>query len=366
MDLCTRGGCGVDGLLAELIASQTIGRTPPPDLMLLDFNQNNAGWGDIEKFIRVAHIFLPSTLLLIIWTGYRTDTPIRSSTDNLGHDSKVFTLSVARHYELPLLCYTDAEDEYARQGGDYDTMWKSVDLARRDRAHPAASAHVYLSDILVHLMNVEIRKLRTCSFGEASALPDGPLRRKTYNATLEAQWKRPLNPDEKGDPKKVPRHMLQTFNIESVNACIEPLSMHSAYEPSPSSPQLSQDDSWRLYEDRPRKPGWITEGAGTGWITFPVIFGKTPKLIVSYLRSYEGLGAVEAVLHAKGKPNVSLGTIHGTVVGEADRVSETETLAFQGSYWMYHNGSWLPSTSANVSFRLQKGKKFKVTGVVAC
>lgn len=49
---------------------------------------------------------------------------------------------------------------------------------------------------------------------------------------------------------------------------------------------------WRLYEDRPGKPGWISSGPNGSTITFDVTFGARPRLTLSWMLGYAGLGRV--------------------------------------------------------------------------
>lgn len=66
--------------------------------------------------------------------------------------------------------------------------------------------------------------------------------------------------------------------------CNPPATMHSAYSPSPRV-----NTGWPLTEDRAGKPGWISTGNGS-WIIFPIKFGTTPRLMLTYLRSRTSLG----------------------------------------------------------------------------
>ena len=50
-------------------------------------------------------------------------------------------------------------------------------------------------------------------------------------------------------------------------------------------------DGWRLFEDRPNKPGWIAERDGAR-LAFELRFGAAPRIVFSVLRSYTGLGNV--------------------------------------------------------------------------
>ena len=50
--------------------------------------------------------------------------------------------------------------------------------------------------------------------------------------------------------------------------------------------------NWALVEDMPGKPGWVTDTKEASFIAFNVSFGPRPRLFITYLRSYTGLGNV--------------------------------------------------------------------------
>ena len=88
--------------------------------------------------------------------------------------------------------------------------------------------------------------------------------------------------------------------------CTVPVTAHSAYDKMAQS-EINRDyhGPWKLIQDRPGKPGWISSVHGSN-ITFSVRFGPTPTLLVNYLRSYEGLG--DAVLSLNNAQVILRGT----------------------------------------------------------
>ncbi|CAE7354507.1 unnamed protein product [Symbiodinium natans] len=85
LDNRARGGCDMACALPDMVLSQNTA-TEPMDVMLLDFGQN--GWGSLlvflteespsvcyrlltpavpEEFVRACHLFLPKTLLVVLW-----------------------------------------------------------------------------------------------------------------------------------------------------------------------------------------------------------------------------------------------------------------------------------------------------------
>mmetsp|Transcript_85037 Transcript_85037/g.264196 ORF Transcript_85037/g.264196 Transcript_85037/m.264196 type:complete len:510 (-) Transcript_85037:94-1623(-) len=76
--------------------------------------------------------------------------------------------------------------------------------------------------------------------------------------------------------------------LDAFQPCLEPLSAYDASVPETTSgAQLGI--GWELTEDRPGKPGWISEKAGAR-MAFPVRFGKHPVLVITWMRSYENMG----------------------------------------------------------------------------
>jgi hypothetical protein len=62
--------------------------------------------------------------------------------------------------------------------------------------------------------------------------------------------------------------------------------------------QPARNEGWRMFEDRPGKPGWIIEsGNSTSSITFVLPCGKKRYVGVEYLRSYdERMGKVDMII----------------------------------------------------------------------
>jgi len=86
--------------------------------------------------------------------------------------------------------------------------------------------------------------------------------------------------------------------------CREPVSSYSAFSAHSliGAPMLTGD--WNLREDKPGKPGWIAESLGSV-VYFPVRFHRG-KLVVTWLKSYEGYGAAMVRVHAESAGGVIL------------------------------------------------------------
>ena len=57
-------------------------------------------------------------------------------------------------------------------------------------------------------------------------------------------------------------------------------------------------NGWRWSNEGRGKPGWVTTQVGAT-MTFNLTFGKHPSFVLSYLRSYEGLGSAEVSLNGQ-------------------------------------------------------------------
>mmetsp|Transcript_5707 Transcript_5707/g.16556 ORF Transcript_5707/g.16556 Transcript_5707/m.16556 type:complete len:539 (+) Transcript_5707:54-1670(+) len=80
-----------------------------------------------------------------------------------------------------------------------------------------------------------------------------------------------------------PPEALSTFQ-----PCLDPRSAYDASVPE-TTKGVQLGEGWSLYEDRPGKPGWISERSGAR-IAFPLRFGKHPALVITWMRSYENMG----------------------------------------------------------------------------
>merc|ERR1711983_411521 len=89
-------------------------------------------------------------------------------------------------------------------------------------------------------------------------------------------------------------------------------------------PQVLEGD-WRLYEDRPGKPGWIAEAEGSR-LRFPLEFGAHPTLTVTFLRSYQNISNMH--LQINGRKVLLSSRIK-------DRVSQSHTVFFNARHWEY-------------------------------
>lgn len=83
--------------------------------------------------------------------------------------------------------------------------------------------------------------------------------------------------------------------LKALDFCSLPTTDHSA---SSSATANVTAVRWDLMEDRPGKPGWIATSDDSS-IAFVVSFGALPRLMVTWLRSYEKLGDVDMTLNGR-------------------------------------------------------------------
>ena len=92
-----------------------------------------------------------------------------------------------------------------------------------------------------------------------------------------------------------PLTLSETQAVHSYDFCSEPMTEYSAFIPPAAGVSAHQ---WSLEEDRPGKPGWITYQNNSS-ISFQVSFGASPRLAVTWLRSYIGLGDARMTLNGR-------------------------------------------------------------------
>lgn len=88
------------------------------------------------------------------------------------------------------------------------------------------------------------------------------------------------------------------LDLEKATVCLAPTSEISAYLPPSATAAMGRDlgGTWKLFEDRPGKPGWIAS-VPHATHRFNVTFGAKPALGISYLRSYSSVGNAQITLN---------------------------------------------------------------------
>ena len=117
-----------------------------------------------------------------------------------------------------------------------------------------------------------------------------------------------------------PDTVVSRRHYDSVSGCERPLSSFTAGGSTASADAVDVvSDGWRLFEDRPGKPGWISESPNAT-ISFPQRFGPSPRIVISDLKSYNGLSNARIWIDDRqGEPAIVRGRYDGTDA----RVSQT-------------------------------------------
>mmetsp|Transcript_98148 Transcript_98148/g.263787 ORF Transcript_98148/g.263787 Transcript_98148/m.263787 type:complete len:261 (+) Transcript_98148:1-783(+) len=158
-------------------------------------------------------------------------------------------------------------------------------------------------------------------------------------------------------------------------SCRHPMSWFSAFEsikPHSKVPQPSYLDGWRLFEDRPGKPGWISETPSVNSraiMRVPLKFGPEPKLAVTFLRSYEGMGDADLVMNGR------TATLHGLWGSEnVEKVSQSFVAWFNAGINLSQpqfgeggaNGFGIaPNQEAELEIQ-SSGNRFKIIELSSC
>ena len=160
--------------------------------------------------------------------------------------------------------------------------------------------------------------------------------------------------------------------LSHFQVCSNPATYFHSYQefghpPHPDIKVLS--GNWSLYEDRPGKPGWISTKRG-GVIEFNVKFGENPRLILGFLRSYEGLG--DAIF---SMPLINRRSVILPGIEKEQHASQTYSLNMNVKQEIFHekfglNGvlGWgiKPHTETKARIMAMSNMKFKLLYVIAC
>ena len=95
-----------------------------------------------------------------------------------------------------------------------------------------------------------------------------------------------------------PLFISNNVDVDKYRICQKPSSFYNAQQYIKSNYNSSDiiAHNWLLLSDRIDKPGWISQSRNSS-ISFLCHFGKEPRLLVTYLRSYKGLSNVTMSLN---------------------------------------------------------------------
>ena len=198
-----------------------------------------------------------------------------------------------------------------------DDVWRTrISSLHNDEV--TFAAHQLIADMVWFWWNIAL----PCA-GEAAAAATGvsgsaPVAATAATAATEARPARlagrgaTLEPAEKlakvnsfamarSRTDRPPRHRPKVTAIHApaeVEICPEGfLTLHDAQQQrrAPTPPPAAPPSSWRLFEDRPGKPGWIANATGgrpEDELLLPLELGSRALLVVGFLTTYENAGRV--------------------------------------------------------------------------
>ena len=101
-------------------------------------------------------------------------------------------------------------------------------------------------------------------------------------------------------------------------------------------PTAIRASGWDLVEDRANKPGWVASSPAS-WIEFDVRFGAHPRLAITYLQSYAGLGAAVGRFLSQPGRTFTLDGLYDLMDPQlAQRVSQTTYLMMEVESKFFH------------------------------
>ena len=225
----------------------------PPSAIFVDFSVN-----DLfairrtpiatEALIRFVRENYPSTEIFFV----------ESFCADAGYNSYLTHKLVAEYYGVPFISYRSAVSPNC--GSDH--VWGFNKSSKHDRQmHPPWYVH----------RNI------------AYSIVQGLFR------FIQEECSKDMRLDQKIIPLPSPHSSLE--ELRSFEVC-KPISYYDANERLKSGDEsgvLVYNESWRLFEDRKDKAGWISTKGGSV-IEFDVEFGSQPRLVIGFLRSYAGMG----------------------------------------------------------------------------
>jgi len=245
------GGTTITAALASLAVWT---RMPvDSDLLLVDFIVNDS-WETQDMSIgSLNNLFSGYERLIITVKKIRPDLEIVFvNTCSLEKCHRVNNIIkfVAGHHGIAVISYTDLAMGLAEISGQGDLP--SVYWGTKN-THPPWTVHQLIGE--------------------------------TVWGCIQQHWDAQCDPSYDSETKP----LSSATSLEKLDTCDVPRSQFSAFAPPTTDVHYNE---WALNEDRPGKPGWISTSYSST-ISFNVTFGSHPRLVLTYLRSYTGLGTAE-------------------------------------------------------------------------
>lgn len=263
-----------------------------------------------EGLIRAIHKISPDTVIFSVLAG--CFMCVRNEYSQL---------DVINYYDLPRLDYAAFVSQ--RPVKVLQRLWDNT--SSHNDCHPNWRTHQLYADSIASSWGRAYER-----FCASPDLAPPPLPKRTF-------W----------DPS-----ILAIFPV-----CEQPASYYSAFKAgSPGAAQPVAMNNWSLYEDRPGKPGWITEEDGAN-ITFRVNFGNQAMLSITHLVSYEGMG----------KAYLSVNVTDGNDIDWIDATDKSQNVSQSVTYTLV---SKLKKNTHNKVLDLTITKrgpgKFKISELISC
>mmetsp|Transcript_120490 Transcript_120490/g.292407 ORF Transcript_120490/g.292407 Transcript_120490/m.292407 type:complete len:526 (+) Transcript_120490:31-1608(+) len=265
-----------------------------------------------EALVRVLHEMVPQAALVSLFAGCPACLGMASNQR-----------AVASFYGLPLVDYASL---VAQKLDEVPLLWDPP------YSHPRWISHQIVADVIAGTWTKVFQGFCT---GDRAPQPTFPLETLVAPAQL-AQFK----------------------------TCKSGASEYYAEEPSGRKPTIVH--GWRLFEDVPGKPGWISEKPGAV-LKFRLDFGEEPKLLFTFLRTYNNIGSAKLEMNGRSAFVQGLDTTHN--------VSQSHTQWFMASVGISQptlgegglSGFQVAPNSKNVVLTVTApGAKFKILSVVSC
>mmetsp|Transcript_68041 Transcript_68041/g.221504 ORF Transcript_68041/g.221504 Transcript_68041/m.221504 type:complete len:289 (+) Transcript_68041:313-1179(+) len=275
--------------------------------------------------------------------------------------SRVYTAK-ATHYNLTLI------DTYSV------SKWFKGVFSPPGAFHPEWTTHHYVADMIATAMNRALDELASdlAAVDLARHAPcRAPLKRKSALECEDVPWQ-----DTEHQALAASASMMV---CKPQTASYADASKYTQLQATPRSPTLPADRSWRLYEDRVGKPGWITETISSSWISFDLEVNKwSPTMRVDYLRSYENLGQVEVKLSQMARGYMLDGFWNSTssqtdswrIIVDApidsDRIKRDGTTSSDPNRIFGFGYNSRSERHVTLQMRLRSGPKFKIINIITC
>ena len=203
-------------------------------------------------------------------------------------------LQAASNYNVSVIDYHHLvrHDIHSLTNSDEELDMRAKYWHATDFKHPEWPTHQLIAYVIAY--SWELERLRACQFiSDRKMIGDVDLIHTALHSWI---------PYHQGH---MPHHISKNEYWNRYQTCSQPISFYSARSHFNASNFFHGDKhdsgvrvtsgNWTLYEDKVGKPGWITTGPKGSTIEFDVKFGNGARLVIGYLKSYEGLGKVEVM-----------------------------------------------------------------------